>query len=72
MGGSPVGAATQSRSSPSPAELAVLAWHLLTHDVDYRWAPARLTATKIRAVELAAGAPSRRAGRPGRVTLESE
>ena len=45
-------------------KLAVLAWQLLTHDVDYRWAPARLTATKIRAVELAAGAPSRR----GRVT----
>jgi transposase len=41
-------------------KLAVLTWHLLTHDVDYRWAPARLTATKIRAVELAAGAPSRR------------
>jgi transposase len=41
-------------------KLAVLAWHLLTEDVDYRWAPARLTASKIRAVELAAGAPSRR------------
>ncbi len=46
-------------------KLAVLAWHLLTHDVDYRWAPARLTATKIRAVELAAGAPSRRGRVPG-------
>jgi hypothetical protein len=46
-------------------KLAVLAWHLLTHDVDYRWAPARLTATKIRAVELAAGAPSRRGRMPG-------
>jgi hypothetical protein len=41
-------------------KLAVLAWHLLTDDVDYRWAPTHLTATKIRAVELAAGAPSRR------------
>lgn len=41
-------------------KLAVLAWHLLTDDVDYRWAPARLTASKLRAVELAAGAPSRR------------
>jgi len=29
-------------------------------EVDYRWAPARLTAQKIRAIELAAGAPSRR------------
>jgi hypothetical protein len=46
-------------------KLAILAWHLLTDDVDYRWAPARLTATKIRAVELAAGAPSRRGRVPG-------
>ncbi len=46
-------------------KLAVLAWHLLTDEVDYRWAPARLTATKIRAVELAAGAPSRRGRVPG-------
>ena len=30
-------------------KLAILAWHLLTDDVDYRWAPARLTADKIRA-----------------------
>ncbi len=59
-------------------KLAVLAWHLLTHDLDYRWAPARLTAEKIRAVELAAGAPSRRGRVPGssdareRATLERE
>jgi transposase len=46
-------------------KLAVLAWHLLTHDTDYRWAPARLTATKIRAIELAAGAPSQRGRVPG-------
>jgi transposase len=46
-------------------KLAVLAWHLLTDDVDYRWAPTRLTAEKIRAVELAAGAPSRRGRVPG-------
>jgi hypothetical protein len=45
-------------------KLAILAWHLLTDDVDYRWAPARLTATKIRAIQLVAGAPSRR----GRLT----
>jgi transposase len=41
-------------------KLAVLAWHLLTHDADYRWAPERLTATKVRSLELRAGAPSRR------------
>jgi hypothetical protein len=41
-------------------KLAVLAWHLLSDEVDYRWAPARLTAAKIRALELTAGAPSRR------------
>lgn len=46
-------------------KLAILAWHLLTDDVDYRWAPARLTGDKIRAVELAAGAPSRRGRVPG-------
>ena len=27
---------TRSRSWPSPRKLAVLAWHLLRHDVDYR------------------------------------
>jgi transposase len=48
-------------------KLTVLAWHLLSDDVDYRWAPAVPTAAKIRAVELLAGAPSRRGqvrGRP--------
>jgi transposase len=46
-------------------KLAVLAWHLLTDDVDYRWAPTGLTAEKIRAVERAAGAPRRPGGRQG-------
>ncbi len=32
----------------------VLVWHLLTHETDYRWAPADLTEGKIRRVELAA------------------
>lgn len=41
-------------------KLAVLAWHLLTHDADYRWKPASLAAQKRRRVELKAGAPSRR------------
>jgi len=41
-------------------KLAVLAWHLLTHDADYRWQPASLAAQKRRRVELKAGAPSRR------------
>jgi len=44
-------------------KLAVLAWHLLTHDPDYRWAPASLTAQKRRRVELKAGAASRRGQR---------
>jgi transposase len=53
-------------------KLTVVAWHLLTHDVDYRWAPPRLTATKHRSLELAAGAPSRRGHRSGprRVALQ--
>jgi transposase len=46
-------------------KLTVLAWHLLSQDVDYRWAPARLTAAKIRRIELDAGAPSRRGRAPG-------
>ena len=41
-------------------KLAVLAWHLLTHETDYRWAPADLTEGKLRRVELAAGSPDRR------------
>jgi transposase len=38
-------------------KLAVLAWHLLHSDTEYRWAPPTLTATKWRRVELQAGAP---------------
>lgn len=41
-------------------KLAVLVWHLLTHETDYRWAPADLTEGKVRRVELAAGSPDRR------------
>src|SRR5579864_4867 len=44
-------------------KLAVLAWHLLTHDTDYRWTPPSLAVQKRRQVELKAGAPRRR-GRP--------
>jgi transposase len=46
-------------------KLAVLAWHLLSDEADYRWAPVGLTAEKIRAVERAAGAPRRPGGRMG-------
>jgi len=46
-------------------KIAVLAWHLLSEDTDYRWAPTYLTATKVRAMELAAGSPSRRGHVPG-------
>ena len=44
-------------------KLAVLIWYLLTRDEDYAWAGASLTATKLRKLELAGGAPSRRGGR---------
>jgi transposase len=44
-------------------KLAVLAWHLLTHDTDYRWTPTSLAAQKRRRVELKAGAASRRGHR---------
>jgi transposase len=45
-------------------KLAVLAWHLLTKAQDYAWARPSLTAQKLRALELQAGAPPRR-GRRG-------
>jgi transposase len=45
-------------------KLAVLAWHLLTGDEDYRFSPPSRTAEKLRALELAAGRP-RRMGRTG-------
>jgi len=40
-------------------KLAVLAWHLLTKDEDFRWSPAERTVAKVRALELAAGRPKR-------------
>ena len=40
-------------------KLAVLAWHLLTHDADYRFSPPSRTAEKLRALELLAGRPKR-------------
>jgi len=43
-------------------KLTVLVWYLLTRDEDFAWAGASLTATKLRKLELAAGAPSRRGG----------
>jgi transposase len=36
-------------------KLAVLAWHLLSHDTDYRWTPTGLTAKKYRDIALQAG-----------------
>jgi hypothetical protein len=36
-------------------KLAVLVWHLLTHDLDYAWSPPSASAAKIRRLELLAG-----------------
>jgi transposase len=44
-------------------KLTVLVWYLLTRDEDFAWAGASLTATKLRRMELAAGAPAHRGGR---------
>jgi len=44
-------------------KLAVLCWHLLAHGEDYAYARPSLVAQKLRALELAAGAPSRRGQR---------
>jgi transposase len=40
-------------------KLTVLAWHLLTDDLDYRWSPAVRSAAKLRRLELLGGAPKR-------------
>jgi hypothetical protein len=40
-------------------KLAVLAWHLLTRDADFRWSPFVRTTDKLRNLELAAGYPRR-------------
>jgi transposase len=44
-------------------KLAVLCWHLLTNAEDYAYGRPSLLAQKLRALELAAGAPSRRGQR---------
>jgi transposase len=44
-------------------KLAVLCWHMLASDEDYAYARPSLVAQKLRALELAAGAPSRRGQR---------
>lgn len=51
-------------------KLAVLAWHLLTHHTEYRWAPPSLTAQKHRRVQLKAGAPQHRGRSIGGTTAE--
>lgn len=48
-------------------KLAVLAWHLLHSDTEYRWAPPTLTAAKWRRVELQAGQARRQGGWAARV-----
>ena len=49
-------------------KLAILAWHLLHGDSEYRWAPPSLTAAKWRRVELQAGAPRRQGGWSARLS----
>ena len=46
-------------------KLAVLIWHLLTRDEDYRFSPPLRTAEKVRHLELAAGWPRRSPGGSG-------
>ena len=46
-------------------KLAVLIWHLLTKEEDYAWARPALVEAKRRQLELMAGRPSRRGGKPG-------
>jgi len=59
-------------------KLAVLAWHLLSHNADYHWAPAGLTATKHRELAVRAGradlppVPSRDRVQERRVLTQAE
>jgi hypothetical protein len=46
-------------------KLAVLCWHLLTKETDYRWARPALVATKRRAMELRSGRPQQKGNTPG-------
>jgi len=46
-------------------KMAVLCWHLITHDQDYAFARPGLVAHKRRSLELAAGHPSRRGSTAG-------
>lgn len=46
-------------------KLAVLAWHLLPADEDYRFSPPRRTAEKSRRLELAAARPKHAPGGSG-------
>jgi len=59
-------------------KLAVLAWHLLTHDSDYRWSPTGLTAKKYRDIAFEAGRthlqplPPRQREQEQRVLVQAE
>ncbi len=46
-------------------KLAVLCWHLLTKQTDYLWARPALVASKLRAMELQAGAPAKKGNKRG-------
>lgn len=46
-------------------KLAVLCWHLLTREADYRWARPALVAAKVRGLELQAGLPPQKGNRRG-------
>lgn len=46
-------------------KLIVICWHVLTKDADYLWARPALVASKVRAMELQAGAPPKKGGKRG-------
>jgi transposase len=52
-------------------KLVVIAWNMLTRGEDYAFARPTLVAQKIRAAELAAGAPPRRGGRGTRLKVSA-
>ncbi len=46
-------------------KLAVLCWHLLSKETEYRWVRPALVAKKRRAMELQAGQPQKKGNKPG-------
>jgi len=68
---------SQVAATATARKLVVLFWHMLTSEEDYAFARPAMTRSKVRRLELAAGAPSQKgrkgiAGRKSKALLEAE